>query len=143
MAVSEQDRHRLFNRLEEVLGPEAATLIDYLPPVGWADVARRGDLDGLASGLRAEMAVTRAELRGEISELRGEMGTLRSDLRGEMAELRGEMGTLRSDLRGEMAELRGDLRAELERGIRLQTWRLVTTMTAMFGGMAALVAVVH
>jgi hypothetical protein len=46
MAISEESRHRLFRRLEEVLGESAAALLmEYLPPVGWADVATKHDLD--------------------------------------------------------------------------------------------------
>lgn len=48
MVVDERSRHELYRRLEEVLGPEAATtLIEHLPPVGWADVATKHDLAGL------------------------------------------------------------------------------------------------
>ncbi len=48
MAVDERSRHELYRRLEEVLGPEAATtLIEHLPPVGWADVATKHDLAAL------------------------------------------------------------------------------------------------
>ncbi len=48
MTISEETRHRLYRRLEEVLGPEeAATLMEHLPPVGWADVATKRDLDAL------------------------------------------------------------------------------------------------
>ena len=48
MAVDERSRHQLYRRLEEVLGPEAATtLIEHLPPVGWADVATKHDLAAL------------------------------------------------------------------------------------------------
>ena len=46
MAISEESRHHLYQRLEEVLGPEEATvLMEHLPPVGWADVATKRDLD--------------------------------------------------------------------------------------------------
>lgn len=46
MATSEESRHHLYNKLDQVLGPaEAATLMSHLPPVGWADVATRHDLD--------------------------------------------------------------------------------------------------
>ena len=48
MAVDERPRHELYRQLEEVLGPDAATtLIEHLPPVGWADVATKHDLAGL------------------------------------------------------------------------------------------------
>jgi hypothetical protein len=45
MVVDDRSRHELYRRLEEVLGLEAATtLIEHLPPVGWADVATKADL---------------------------------------------------------------------------------------------------
>jgi hypothetical protein len=48
MAITEENRHRLFQRLDQVLGPEeATTLMEHLPPVGWADVATKRDLDVL------------------------------------------------------------------------------------------------
>ncbi len=48
MAVTEKDRHKLYGRLEEVLGPEeAGVLMDHLPPLGWADVASKRDVDGI------------------------------------------------------------------------------------------------
>jgi hypothetical protein len=55
MAIDERARHQLYLRLEEQLGPEAATtLMEHLPPVGWADVATKRDLDQLGDRLRAE-----------------------------------------------------------------------------------------
>jgi len=48
MAISEEARHKLYSRLEEVLGrSEATVLMEHLPPVGWADVATRRDVDAL------------------------------------------------------------------------------------------------
>lgn len=77
MSVTDHERRVLFDRLEAVLGStEAAVLMELLPPVGWADVARRGDI---------------AELRGEMAELHGEMAGLRAELKGEVAELRREL----------------------------------------------------
>ena len=54
MAISEESRHHLYQRLEEVLGHEEATvLMKHLPPVGWADVATKRDLDALESRMDA------------------------------------------------------------------------------------------
>jgi hypothetical protein len=53
--ITERDRHRLYQRLEEVLGSErATTMMEHLPPVGWADVATRRDLENLGNELRVE-----------------------------------------------------------------------------------------
>jgi hypothetical protein len=62
MAVDERSRHELYRRLEEVLGPDAATtLIEHLPPVGWADVATKNDLAGLEQ--RMDLRFARVEGR--------------------------------------------------------------------------------
>ena len=56
MAVDERSRHELYLRLEQTLGTtEADTLMSMLPPVGWADVATKQDLDQLERRLRAEL----------------------------------------------------------------------------------------
>jgi len=73
MAVDERARHELHGRLDDVLGrDEATTLMSLLPPVGWADVATKHDLDSLGRELRAEIGQLRGELRGEIGQLRGD-----------------------------------------------------------------------
>jgi hypothetical protein len=92
MAITEKTRHELYRRLEEILGPdEANTLMEHLPPVGWADVATKEDLHQLE---------TRLDARFEVLEfkLRSEMANLGSDLRTEMANLAIEMhSTLRTN----------------------------------------------
>ena len=56
MAIDEESRHRLFVRLQEVLGAEEATvLMEHLPPVGWADVATKHDLQALRRELELMM----------------------------------------------------------------------------------------
>ena len=64
MAIDERSRQRLYQRLEEVLGPEEAPiLMAYLPPVGWADVATKQDLV-----LNLDQLEQRMELRFEALE---------------------------------------------------------------------------
>ena len=66
MVLDERARHELFLRLEEVLGPESAeTLMEMMPPVGWADIATKRDLDALED---------RMNLRFELMDQR--FGTL-------------------------------------------------------------------
>ena len=56
MAVDERSRHELHKRLEDLLGAEeAATLMEHLPPVGWADVATKRDLDHVHEQIRSEI----------------------------------------------------------------------------------------
>jgi hypothetical protein len=64
MAIDEQRvRQSLHARLADTLGAdEAALLMDYLPPVGWADVATKRDLDALRSDLHAEIADLKSSL---------------------------------------------------------------------------------
>jgi len=69
MAIDERARHQLYLRLEEQLGAEAATtLMEHLPPVGWADVATKRDLDQLADRLRAEFADLEGDLYKALAE---------------------------------------------------------------------------
>jgi hypothetical protein len=54
MAVDEHTRHQLHQRLDQVLGDQhATTLMEHLPPVGWADVATKQDLVHLEARLEA------------------------------------------------------------------------------------------
>jgi hypothetical protein len=64
MSVTESDRHQLFAWFEEHMGKDrAATMMSLLPPVGWADVATKRDLDAFADRLRADMQELRADLQ--------------------------------------------------------------------------------
>ncbi len=48
MAVSERQRHALHEWVRQQAGEEVAeTMMDLLPPVGWADIATKRDLDHL------------------------------------------------------------------------------------------------
>ena len=81
---NDEDRRSLYDALEASLGSRAAaTMMAHLPPMGYADLATRSDLDGLRSELKGEMA----ELRGEMAEVRGEMAELRAEMHSQLPKL--------------------------------------------------------
>jgi hypothetical protein len=70
MAISEEDRRQLRIALERQLGhQEAMVSMEHLPPVGWADVATKRDLDVLRIEMGALEARLTGALRREISAL--------------------------------------------------------------------------
>ena len=70
MAVTEESRYRLFKQLEEIVGAEHSnTLMEHLPPVGWADVATKADIQALRSDM--EQLELRMDLRWEALLAKG------------------------------------------------------------------------
>ncbi len=117
MAVTEETRYQLFQRAEQVLGKdEVATLMELLPPVGWADVATKRDLDHQRVALTADIDAMGAALRSEIhdlgTDLRSEIHDLgtdsapRSTIWGRPPRRDGRTGDRAPD---EMGELRGEI----------------------------------
>ena len=85
MAISEESRHQLYQRLEEALGHDEATvLMEHLPPVGWADVATRRDLDALEDRIGLRFANVDQRLDGidrRFEHIESSIRQLGSDLR--------------------------------------------------------------
>ena len=114
MVLDERSRHQLYLRLEEVLGPEAATtLMEHLPPVGWADVALKRDLDALEH---------RLDLRFEAIDQRFEALEERVDLRSEALE----------------HKLVATFRGELQTALTAQGRQLAITLAGTAGALSAL-----
>ncbi len=112
MTINEKDRLDLRQELERVFAnPHFADIaMEAMPPIDYAQLATKRDLDAFS-----------AELRGEMSELG-------SGLRVEMSELRGDMSELGSGLRVEIAELRGDFKSDMATNLRLTIAGQLTTM---------------
>ena len=78
MTIDERQRHELYSRqrVEASIGANAAdTLMAMLPPVGWADVATKPDLDALRAYVDArfdqvDARFDRVEARFELVDAR-------------------------------------------------------------------------
>ena len=113
MTVDERSRLQLAEALKRALGDEEGiTLMELLPPVGWADVARKDDFRLV--DLRFDALEARMDARFGIVDTR-------------LDRIETRVGTLES---------RFD---DLAREIRGQTWRLMTLMVAVVGVVVAAV----
>lgn len=102
MTISEQSRHHLHQKLEEFLGPdEAATLMEHLPPRGWADVATKADLDHQSAITKRDLEALAAVTKHDLDAL---ATTTKSDLDAHVA-------TMKSDLDALAAVTKTDLNA--------------------------------
>jgi len=67
MAISEEDRHHMYLKFEEVLRAQVAhTVMEHLPPAGWADVATKRDLDAQSALLKQDLEAVRLSLDSKI-----------------------------------------------------------------------------
>ena len=124
IVVDERSRHELYRRLDEVLGPEAATtLIEHLPPVGWADVATRHDLAALEE--RIGLRFARVDDRFARVDDRFDHLEQRFEQRFDVMEERFRAAT-------------SDLRATFEHELRSQITTVMFGMVSVVLTMAAL-----
>jgi hypothetical protein len=123
MTVDERNRLQLAEAAKRILGDdEGITLMELLPPVGWADVATKQDLAALEG--RIDARFDRVDARFD-----------RVDARFDTVDAR--FASL--DQRFELMEHK--VLGTMERGLRQLTWRLFAiygaTMTAMVGAVVA------
>ena len=126
MAIDERARHQLYLRLEEQLGDEAAsTLMEHLPPTGWADVATKRDLDHLRAATKTDIDHLRAATKTDIDHLRAATKT--------------EIDHLAELTRREIDRSGDQLRADLHKALAEQTRTVV--LTAAIANTGAVLAV--
>ena len=148
MAITEDHRYRLFQHLVEVLGREnASTLMEPLPPAGWADVATKQDLEHLRARLQHEF--DQRDLRFERIDLRFNQVDARFDqidARFDQIDARFDLVDARFDqinARFEQVDARFDsfrleMKADMERAFRMQTFAPVGLMFTMLSAFLAL-----
>ena len=140
MVVEDSSRRLLHASAAAALGTEAAdVLMEHLPPAGWADLARRSDVEHeteiLRTELRGEFASVRAEMAGEFSavraEMAGEFASVRAEMAGEFASVRAEMAGEFSAVRAEMTAMRAELGGQIQGAVASQTRWMVTALLAL------------
>jgi hypothetical protein len=74
MSVTEYERHQLFSWFEEHMGADrAATMMNLIPPVGWADIATKHDLAQLEDRLTTRFDVLESRFDSKLDRLRSDM----------------------------------------------------------------------
>ncbi len=111
-------RRLLREQAMRAMGAEAAdVLMEHLPPAGWADLARRSDVEHETALLRLEIGTLRAEMSGEFAALRAEMS--------------GEFATVWAEMSGGLSTLAEQLRTEIQTAIAAQTRWMVSVLLVL------------
>lgn len=122
MTISDSQRTDVHNCLRDLMGQEMADIMmELLPPVGWGEVVRRQDVNGLGISLRAELSETRSDLQREIQAVRHELKT-------EIQEVRAELATFREVTNSRLESLEKSIN-----GLKQSMTALIGCNVAMFG----------
>ena len=118
MSITEASRFQLRTAIGQILSEEAAdTLMELLPPVGWADVATKTDLQHLRDELKTEIHNLRVATKTDLQHLRD--------------ELKADMLNLRNEFKADIQALQLSFETTLEKRLHEQTKWFITTMIAM------------
>jgi hypothetical protein len=121
MAVDERNRLQLAEAAKRALGAdEGITLMELLPPVGWADVATKHDLATLETRMAARFERIDARFEGIETRFDARFSVLDEKLEG----------------------MKHEFNATLHQELRNMTWKLfavvATAMSAMLGAVVGL-----
>ena len=158
MTITEAKRLELHQDLRNSIGVEAAdTLMEHLPPTGWADVVRRSDLDNQTAVTAGEFALVRSEMSAEFtavrnemssefaavrSEMKAEFAAVRSEMKAEFAAVRNEMATEFAAVRSELTLAISEMKGHIDNKLTSQTRWIVTLTSANTLAMAGLIVAV-
>lgn len=93
----------MHNVLIDKLGRESATtLMELLPPVGWADVARRSDVESARLATTQDLLLMTASTSAQFNLVWTEFAAVRSEMSAEFAAVRSEMSLGFAEIRVEM-----------------------------------------
>jgi hypothetical protein len=92
MPVTESERHQLFTWFEEHMGEErAATMMNLVPPVGWADVATKHDLDELDARLTTRIDALESKIDARFEAFESKFDGLEHRFDAKIDALRSEL----------------------------------------------------
>src|SRR5690242_17393157 len=115
MTAGERERRELQEALVGTIGPEPTdSLLSYLPPVGWADVATKQDLESLERRLDGKIDRLSGKIDGRFGEVDGRFG----EIDGRFGEIDGRFGILE---------------AKMEHGLRVLVFWMATLQLATLG----------
>jgi hypothetical protein len=143
--VDERSRLQLADAAKQVLGDDAGiTLMELLPPVGWADVATKHDLLALEDRLVARFESRFGGIDSRLGENDFRFAAI--GLRFDAVDARFDAVDARFDavdarfvrLEDRMDGLDGRME-RLAAEVRAQTWKLMTLMVAVVGVVVAAV----
>ena len=104
MSPREMRRLELYEAMIERLGDEAATtLMEFLPPGGWDNVATKDDARATVALAEKRLSARISALDRRISALEGKVTALEGKIDGGVAELRGELIDFRGEIKFDMA----------------------------------------
>ena len=131
MTDTEARRFAMYRTLRNELGVSVAdTLMEHLPPSGWGDVARQGDI----AAVKADVA----GLKNDVAALKTEMAGVKTDivlLRASVEGLRTEMNVKFDSLRtGIVDEINATMTEKLNSQLR---WT-IGLFAAQFVALAAI-----
>jgi len=144
VTITESTRHQLHQALIESLGEEeAATLMEHLPPVGWADVTTKTDLEQLRFATKTDLEQLRFAMNADIDSFRAEtranFAQLRSDMSADIDSLRAEASANFAELRSDMGVRFAQADASLESKLNSHLRWTVGTIFASYALLATVI----
>ena len=122
----DEDWMRLRTRLVELVGVSGAEILMDRPPGGWGDLVTNHTLD-----LRFAAWEERFDHKVDALEARMDLRFAAVDARFAAVDHNFDL------LRAEMREQGADLRAEMDRRFRAQTWTMLSAFTGLMAVMVA------
>ncbi len=135
MAVNERSRRMLYDRLEEVLGVgHGDALMEYLPPIGWADVATRRDVDQLAAEMTHRFERVDDRLTGFEARVDDRFTVLEARVDDRFTVLEARLDDRFARLSAEItAAFRGEITAAITLQVRQTVFAIIGVLLAVAG----------